>query len=166
MQNGSSTPNISRVDAADRLIAAPPAVVFRAFAEPGALERWLPPRGMRGEMRVFDFRSGGSYRMRLTYDAPQPGQGKASDDADDVEVRLTRVEPERRVEQEVTFTSEDPAFAGTMRMTWSFDPEAGGTRVRIRAEDVPPGIRPEDHQAGFRSSLDNLARYVERRDQA
>src|SRR5690606_26021614 len=115
MQNGSSTPNISRVDAADRLIAAPPAVVYRAFAEPGALERWLPPRGMRGEMRVFVFRSGGSYRMRLTYDAPQPGQGKASDDADDVEVRLTRVEPERRVEQEVTFTSEDPAFAGTMR---------------------------------------------------
>jgi hypothetical protein len=50
-----------------------------------------------------------------------------------------------------------------MRMTWRFDAEPGGTRVTIRAENVPSGIRPADHQAGMESTLANLAAFVERR---
>ena len=54
-----------RVDSASRLIQASPADIYRAFAEPGAMEQWLPPGDMVGRMLHFDFRDGGSYRMRL-----------------------------------------------------------------------------------------------------
>jgi len=37
---------------------------------------------------------------------------------------------------------------------------ATGTRVTVRAENVPAGIRKQDHDAGLRSSLENLARHV------
>ncbi|MEX0731749.1 MAG: SRPBCC domain-containing protein [Aquisalimonadaceae bacterium] len=150
-----------RVDSASRLIQASTASIYRAFSEPGAMERWLPPSNMTGKMLHFDFRDGGSYRMRLTYKEPQHGQGKTSDDSDEVEVRLTELRDEQRIEQEVTFESGDPAFCGIMRMIWTFQSEGDGTLVTVRAEDVPEGIRPEDHQAGLDSSLENLAGFVE-----
>ena len=150
-----------RVDSASRLIQASPAAIYRAFAEPGAMERWLPPNSMVGKMLHFDFRAGGSYRMRLTYKEPRQGQGKTTDDSDEVEVRLTKLEDEQRIEQEVNFESEDPAFSGTMRLIWTFQSEGAGTLVMVRAENVPVGIRPEDHEAGLNSSLQNLAAFAE-----
>jgi uncharacterized protein YndB with AHSA1/START domain len=150
-----------RIDSATRLISAPPKAVYRAFAELGAMERWLPPDNMTGTMLHFDFREGGSYRMRLTYAEPQQGRGKTSEDFDEVEVRLTKLEDGRKIEQEINFESEDPSFSGVMRMIWTFQPQNEGTLVTIRAEDVPEGIRPEDHDAGLKSSLENLSRFVE-----
>jgi hypothetical protein len=47
-----------------------------------------------------------------------------------------------------------------MIMTWSFEAAGAGTRVTITAENVPPGISQADHDAGLRSSLENLARYL------
>lgn len=151
----------ARIDSASRLVTAAPKTVYRAFAEPGALERWLPPGNMTGKRLHFDFREGGSYRMRLSYAEPTQGSGKTSEAADEVEVRLTKLEAGRRIEQEITFESEDPAFAGVMRMIWTFAPEGERTRVTIRAENVPEGIRPEDHAAGLNSSLEQLAGFVE-----
>jgi uncharacterized protein YndB with AHSA1/START domain len=150
-----------RIDMASRIIAARPGAVYGAFAEPGAMERWLPPTGMRGTMLHFDFREGGSYRMRLTYADRGRGRGKTTDAADEVDVRLTKLDDGRRIEQEITFASEDPAFAGVMRMTWTFDGEGDATLVTVRAADVPPGIVPADHEAGLASSLENLASFVE-----
>jgi len=150
-----------RIDSAARLISASPKTIYRAFAAPGAMERWLPPSDMIGSMLHFDFREGGSYRMRLTYAESQQGRGKTSEDSDEVEARLTKLEEGRRIEQEINFESEDPSFSGTMRMIWMFQPQDQGTLVTIRAEDVPEGIRPEDHDAGLNSSLENLARFVE-----
>ena len=124
------------------------------------MECWLPPGNMTGRMLHFDFREGGSYRMRLTYDEPQQGRGKTAEDFDEAEVRITKLEPGRRIEQEINFKSEDPAFSGVMRMSWTFQPEDDGTLVTIRADNVPTGIRPEDHDAGLNSSLENLARFV------
>lgn len=68
--------------------------------------------------------------------------------------------------QEVDFVSDDPAFAGTMTMTWTLADDPGGTRVEIRADDVPSGISAEDHTAGMASSLANLAEHVEAVDTA
>ncbi|MCU0633772.1 MAG: SRPBCC domain-containing protein [Gemmatimonadaceae bacterium] len=143
------------------MVRASPQAVYRAFAAPGALEQWLPPHGMTGEMLHFDFREGGSYRMRLTYAPPEHGRGKSSSDADDVTVRLTTLEDGRRIEQAVTFESTDPAFAGVMRMTWSFTSQGDGTLVTVRAEEVPSGISAEDHAAGLRASLATLADFVD-----
>lgn len=152
-----------RIDRSSRLIRAAASAVYRAFAEPGALERWLPPADMTGEMLGFDFRSGGEYRMRLRLRDPAAGRGKTTPDADEVRVRLVRVDPGRCIVQEVDFDSDDPAFGGTMTMIWTLKPVEGGTRVEVRAENVPRGIRPEDHRAGLDSSLSNLARFVEDR---
>src|SRR5215217_2616344 len=60
----------------------------------------------------------------------------------------------------VDFVSDDPRFAGTMTMSWAVSEVPDGTRVDIRADDVPDGISAEDHATGLRSSLANLARYL------
>jgi Activator of Hsp90 ATPase homolog 1-like protein len=61
----------------------------------------------------------------------------------------------------VDFVSDDPAFAGTMTMTWAVRAVDRGTRVEVTADDVPDGISADDHAAGLTASLDNLAGYVE-----
>jgi uncharacterized protein YndB with AHSA1/START domain len=147
-----------RADTASRIIDAPPEAIYRAFVERDALLAWLPPDGMSGEMLEFEPRPGGAFRMALHYSAP--GHGKTTDDTDVVDSEFAELVPNQRVVQLVRFKSDDPAFAGTMRMVWDLEPAESGTRVIILAEDVPPGIGEEDHHAGLRSSLENLAKYV------
>lgn len=150
-----------RVDKASKLICAPARAIFRAFATPHAMETWLPPTGMTGSMVTFDFREGGSYRMRLTYNRPQHMPGKTSGEADEVEVRFVKLIPNRCIEQAVTFMSADPAFSGEMRITWMLEAVQSGTLVTVSCENVPTGIRQEDHEIGLVSTLDNLAEFVE-----
>ena len=66
-----------------------------------------------------------------------------------------------RVVQAVDFVSDDPAFAGTMTMTWAVYAVDDGTLVEFIADDVPVGISAEDHAAGMTASLQNLARYLD-----
>jgi uncharacterized protein YndB with AHSA1/START domain len=150
-----------RIDTASRLICAGAPRVYDAFVSPESMLSWLPPEGMTGEILAFDFREGGGYRFRLTYDEPGATSGKTTEDSDIVDVRFVRLVENVCIEQDVSFGSEDPVFAGVMRMTWSFEPAEGGTLVTIRAEHVPVGIRPEDHDVGLKSSLKNLAAFVE-----
>ncbi|WP_245548326.1 SRPBCC domain-containing protein [Gordonia araii] len=89
-----------------------------------------------------------------------PGGGKSGSDADVVEARFAEIAPGERVVQAVDFDSDDPAFGGTMTMTWSVTPVGAGTRVEFRADDVPSGISRRDHEAGMASSLANLAAYL------
>jgi uncharacterized protein YndB with AHSA1/START domain len=149
-----------RTDRASRVVNAPVARVFNALVDRDALETWLPPRGMNARFERFDPRPGGSYRLVLTYVDPTNSPGKASADSDIVETRYVDIVPNDRVVQAVDFVSEDPAFAGTMTMTWTVRAVDGGTRVEITASDVPDGISADDHGAGLTSSLDNLASYV------
>lgn len=153
---------MARTDAASRVIAAPPAQVFAALVDPDALTAWLPPEGMTATFERFDPRRGGSYRLVLTYTDASAAPGKATADADVIEARYIDIDPGLRVVQAVDFVSDDPAFAGTMTMTWEVAPVEGGTRVDIVAVDVPDGISAEDHAKGLASSLANLARHLER----
>jgi uncharacterized protein YndB with AHSA1/START domain len=122
---------------------------------------WLPPGGMTARFERFDARPGGSYRMVLTYRDARGTPGKATADSDIVEARFVDIVPGERVVQAVDFVSDDPAYAGTMTMTWAVTAVEAGTRVDIVAADVPDGVSAEDHAAGLASSLANLARYVE-----
>jgi uncharacterized protein YndB with AHSA1/START domain len=153
---------MARTDTASRVIASSPERVFAAFVDPEALTAWLPPDGMTARFERFDPRPGGSYRLVLTYANASASPGKATTDSDIVEARFVDVVPDLRVVQAVDFVSDDPAFAGTMTMTWEVTAVDGGTRVEITAEDVPDGISAEDHAAGLASSLANLAGHVER----
>ena len=99
--------------------------------------------------------------MVLTYADPTDSRGKSSADSDIVETRYVDVVPNDRVVQAVAFVSDDPAFTGTMTMTWTVQQiNDDRTRVEITADNVPDGISAEDHAAGLNSSLENLARYV------
>ena len=143
------------------MIAASPERVYAALVDPDALTVWLPPKGMSGRFDRFDARPGGSYRLVLTYLDASAAPGKATADSDVVEARFVDVVPGVRVVQAVDFVSDDPSYAGTMTMTWEVTPVDTGTRVEIRAEDVPDGISAEDHAAGLSSSLENLAAYLQ-----
>jgi uncharacterized protein YndB with AHSA1/START domain len=153
---------MTRTDTASRVISAPIERVYTALVDPDALTAWLPPDGMSGRFERFDARPGGSYRMILTYTNASAAPGKATADSDVVEARFIDIVPGVRVVQAVDFVSDDPAYAGTMTMTWQVTTADAGTRVEIRADDVPAGISAEDHAAGLASSLANLAAYVER----
>ena len=143
------------------MIAAPPERVYAAFVEPEALVAWLPPDGLTGRFERFEARPGGSYRLVLTYADASTAPGKATAESDIVEARFVDVVPDVRVVQEVEFVSDDPAFAGTMTMTWEVTAADGGTRVDITADCVPDGISVDAHAVGLASSLANLAALVE-----
>jgi uncharacterized protein YndB with AHSA1/START domain len=142
-------------------MAAPSGRVWAALVDPEALVVWLPPGEMTGRFERFDAQPGGSYRLVLTYPDAAGAPGKASADSDVVEARFVDIVPGERVVQAVDFVSDDPAYAGTMTMTWAVSTVEAGTRVDIVAEDVPDGISAEDHAAGLSSSLANLAAFVE-----
>lgn len=128
---------------------------------PKALVAWLPPEGMEGRIDVFDAREGGTYRMTLTYTDSDHPIGKTSDNSDVAQGEFLELVPGKRIVQRIVFESEDPAFAGAMIMTWNLDEVPEGTEVTIVCENVPEGIRQEDHEEGMSSTLTNLAAFLE-----
>jgi uncharacterized protein YndB with AHSA1/START domain len=149
-----------RTDQAERVIRAPADRLFACWTDPELLVHWLPPRGMSARVEVFDPSPGRPFRIVLTYeDAAHAGK---SGEAEDIIAGLfVAVDPPRHLAFVSRFDSDAPEFQGEMRMDWHFEPVAGGTRVRIIATNVPPGISAEDHAAGMGSSLTLLAALVE-----
>lgn len=154
---------LERVDRAHRTISAPADVIYRAFLEPSLLETWLPPMGMSGKVHEIDASEGGGYVMSLYHEGAAPTvTGKTSEREDRFRVVFDDLRPGRHIVQRVMFDAPDPRFAGTMKQTWRFVQDDQKTVVSVACEDVPPGIRPEDHSVGLNSSLENLAALVER----
>jgi uncharacterized protein YndB with AHSA1/START domain len=145
-----------------RVIKARPEKLYDAFLDPAALVDWLPPAEMTGRIHEFDARVGGGYRMSLFY---PPGErafrGKTADREDMVNVRFVELTPPRRIVEAVTFVTTDPAFLGEMTITATFDEVPGGTAVVLVSQNLPPGLRAEDNEAGSRLSLEQLARRFE-----
>ena len=144
------------------VIKAPRQALYRAFTDPAALPAWLSPGAMTAKVHEFDARVGGGYRMSLFYPASeQEARGKTTEREDRFTARFVELTPPTRIVQAISFDSVDPAFAGEMTMVVTFEEGGGGTEVTIAFERIPPRIRPEDNDAGTRSSLEKLARYVE-----
>ena len=135
------------------MITAPAERVYAALVDPEALTAWLPPDGMSGTFERFDCAPGRvvSVGAHLRRRVGRAGEGHA--DSDIVEARFVELVPGARVVQAVDFVSDDPAYAGTMTMTWAVSAVDGGTCVDFTADDVPDGISAEDHAAGLASSL-------------
>ena len=150
---------MSHTDVGRLLVPAPREAVFAALVDGDARASWLPPTGMTGRLEWFDPRPGGGYRMTLTYaDPTRPGKSGGADDV--VDVRFTVVDPPACIVEEADFGSEDAAYAGTMTMTWTLEPEGAGTLVTITATDVPDGIDSRDHAVAFEATLRQLAAHV------
>jgi uncharacterized protein YndB with AHSA1/START domain len=145
-----------------KVIKAPRDTLYRAFTDPAALIVWLPPGEMTGKIYRFDARVGGEYRMSLFYPpSEQVFRGKTSEREDSFTTRFVELAPPTRIVQAVSFHSADPAFSGEMTFEATFEVKDDGTEVTIVCAHIPSGIRPEDNEAGCRSSLEKLARYVE-----
>ena len=152
---------MGRIDSATRVVAAAPATVYTALLTPAALEEWLPPEGMRGRVERWDPRPGGGFRMVLTYLDATGSPGKTSAATDVVDIGFTELVAGERVVQQAVFEADDPAFAGTMTMTWALAAAGEGTEVTVTATGVPPGIDQAVHRTAMASSLANLAAFVE-----
>ena|SRR5215467_4618921 len=145
-----------------RVIKASSEALYRAFTDPAALAVWLAPDQMTAKVHEFDGQVGGGYQMSLFYPlSEQVYRGKTSEREDRFTARFVELTPPTRIIQAITFDSADPTVAGEMSMTVTFEERDSGTEVTILFEQIPPGIRPEDNDAGTRSSLEKLARYVE-----
>lgn len=152
----------TRVDEGTRFIRADAGPIYQALLDPTAVEQWMPPTGMTGELLEFEPREGGHYRLRLTYRSSEHAvPGKSGTDFDEAVGRFVELVPGQRLMEAVEFASDDPSFAGTMTKTTSLTSVEGGTQVRIAMENVPIGIDPDDHRQGIESTLANLAAYVE-----
>jgi uncharacterized protein YndB with AHSA1/START domain len=144
------------------IVKASPEAVWQAFMDPAALVEWLPPAQMTGVIHAFDGRVGGGYEMSLFYPPDEHVfVGKTADKEDRVTVRFAELEPARRIVQTATFATADPSLMGEMRMVITFEPVPGGTLVAMTHTHLPPGLRPEDDEAGSRLSLQQLARRFE-----
>lgn len=144
------------------LINAPREVVYRAFLEPDAVASWLPPDGMKGQVHVLEPRVGGKFRVSLTYLNPEESLGgKTSADTDTTQGRFVELIPKEKIVWMTEFESEQPEFAGEMKIIWSLADADGGTEVTVVCEDIPVGIRLEDNELGSKLSLQKLAAFVE-----
>jgi len=145
-----------------RVIRATPEELYRAFLDPEALVAWLPPAGMSGRIHAFDARPGGGYEMSLFYPPDERRfRGKTAEREDRVAVRFLELTPPRRIVEAVRFVSDDAAYGGTMTLTVTIEPVVGGSAVALAFDDLPPGVRPEDNDAGARASLEQLAHRFE-----
>lgn len=148
-----------RSDTANRLIKATAARVYHALTDKAQFAIWIAPEGAHALVDHFDPRPGGSLQITLIFG--RSGGGKTTANTDTVKGRFLELHKDRSVRQEFVFESDEPALAGTMTMTWDLTAAAGGTAVKVVADNVPAGISEEDHQVGMESSLANLARLVE-----
>lgn len=151
-----------RKDTVSRIIKGSPEAIYQAIVDPKALATWLPPGNMQARIDTFEPWEGGAYRIVLTYnnDADKAAFAKSGEGTDIAQGHFLELVPGKKVSQSVEFTSDNPQFAGTMRMTYELLPIEAGTRVTITAENVPRGITPEDHEQGMNSSLENLDAYI------
>ena len=78
-----------------------------------------------------------------------------------VKVRLVELSRPCRIVEAVGFVTTDPGFFGEMTLIVTFDKVCGGTEVTLVFENLPPGLRAEDNEAGSRLSLEQLARRFE-----
>ena len=83
--------------------------------------------------------------------------GKTSEKEDMVDVRFVALTPPHRIVEAVNFVTDDPAFAGEMTMTATFEEVLDGTKVTLAFEHLPPGLRAEDNERGAELSLGQLA---------
>jgi uncharacterized protein YndB with AHSA1/START domain len=141
-------------------VRAPRSAVYRALLDADAIATWRMPEGMTGQVHELDAREGGSFRVSLTYEAPDRS-GKSAAHTDTYRGRFLRLVPDAQVVEEIEFETTDPAYAGTMTMTTTLTEAVGGTDVLVEHEGLPDGVSAADNETGTRMALANLARLVE-----
>lgn len=134
-----------------RVVRAPAERVFRAFIDPAAMCKWLPPNGFTATIHHMDAKVGGSFRMSFTNFTTQSEIAFGGE--------YLEIVPNERLRYTDKF--DDPNLPGTMTVTINFKEVSCGTELIITQEGVP-GIIPSEHcYLGWQESLILLAKLVE-----
>jgi len=134
-----------------RVLRATPERIYRAFLEPDAMAKWLPPNGFTGKIHHLEPKVGGAYRMSFTNFTT----GK-SHSFGGTYLELT---PHERIRYTDKF--EDPNLPGEIQMTITLKKVFCGTELSIVQEGVPGVIPAEACYLGWQESLTLLAKLVE-----
>jgi uncharacterized protein YndB with AHSA1/START domain len=134
-----------------RVFKAPPERVYKAIIDPAANAKWLSPYGFTCTVHSLDAKVGGTYKMSFTNFSTGKTHAFGG--------KYVELVPGKRIVATDVF--DDPALAGEMRTTYTFEKNLVGTDVTIVQEGLPAAIPPDGCYLGWQESLDQLARLVE-----
>lgn len=134
-----------------RVFTAPPARVFKAFVDPEAMVKWLPPYGFTGKVHSIDPKKGGSYKMSFTNFSTGNGHSFGG----------TYLEFEPGVKLRYQDKFDDPSLPGSMDVTITFKAVSVGTEIHVEQSGIPDAIPVEACYLGWQESLAQLKHVVE-----
>jgi uncharacterized protein YndB with AHSA1/START domain len=134
-----------------RVLRAPPERVYRAFLDPAALCKWLPPHGFTCTVHELDAKVGGRYRASFT--------SMSSGSSHSFGGEYLELAPGKRIVHTDRF--DDPNLPGEMVTTIAFEKVSCGTQMHVTQEGVPAAIPPEMCYLGWQESLALLTLLVE-----
>lgn len=134
-----------------RVLRSTPDRVYRAFIDPNAMVKWLPPHGFTGRVHHLDAKVGGTYRMSFTNFAN--GQSHSFGG------KYLELLPNERIRHTDAF--DDANLPGTMETTISIKQVSCGVEVDIVQQGIPEAIPPEACYLGWQESLTLLAQLLE-----
>jgi uncharacterized protein YndB with AHSA1/START domain len=134
-----------------RVLRAAPEKVYRAFLDPAAMCKWLPPHGFTGTVHHLEAKVGGTYRMSFTNFGSGGGHSFGGE--------YLELVPNERIRHTDRF--DDPNLPGEMTVTIGLKKVSVGTELQIVQEGVPDVIPPEACYLGWQESLTLLAQLVE-----
>lgn len=134
-----------------RALAAPPDKIYRAFLEPDALAKWLPPRGFICTVYQMDALVGGSYRMSF--------RNFTTGQSHSFSGKYTELIPNQQVRYTDRF--DDPNLSGEIHVAITLRPVTIGTELNIVQDGLPDVLPLEACYLGWQDSLQNLANLVE-----
>ena len=134
-----------------RVLATTPEKLYRAFLEPDALAKWLPPNGFACTVHHLEPRVGGSHKMSFRNFTTGNGHSFGGQYLELVANQRLRY----------TDKFDDPNLPGEMQVTVTLKKVAVGTEVSIVQEGVPEAIPAEACYLGWQESLVLLGKLVE-----
>ena len=134
-----------------RVLRAAPEKVYRAFLNPEAMAKWLPPNGFTGKVHQMDAKVGGHYKVSFTNFST--GQSHSFGG------RYTELVPNERIRYTDKF--DDPNMPGEITASITLKKVSCGTELNIVQEGVPDVIPAEMCYLGWQESLILLAKLVE-----
>jgi len=134
-----------------RVLRTTPEKVYRAFLDPDAKAKWLPPHGFTGKVHQMDARVGCSYKMSFT----NFGTGKSHSFGG----TYLELVPHERIRYSDKF--DDPNLPGEIQVTITLKKVSCGTELNVLQEGVPSVIPAEACYLGWQESLTLLANLVE-----
>ena len=134
-----------------RVLRATPERIYRAFVDPDAMVKWLPPNGFTGKVHQMDAKIGGAYKMSFT--------NFSSGSSHSFGGTYVELNPHERIRYTSKF--DNPGLPGEMTTTVTLRRVSVGTELKVVQEGIPSAIPAEACYLGWQESLVLLGKIVE-----